>query len=192
MYLLYCNTVINTFFGPGAIAEVNGVFVFHLNNSKKLCWLIFSNYIYSYFSFSLLRHFEKKYTPVLMTSSFILHMFLWETLHCIRKMLAPPRWYGARCATGSSTGGSQLFNLHSLFIMLIQGDCWPAGHRKYSGILENILRAASLVKSAFSVSIFGQKIRHNSTIQWQVQFACLSALVLGRSVDRTWQREHGS
>ena len=33
-YLLYCNTVINT--SVGVIAKVNGVFVFHLNNSKKL------------------------------------------------------------------------------------------------------------------------------------------------------------
>ena len=35
IYLPYCNSVINT--SVGAIAKVNGVFVFHLNNSKKLC-----------------------------------------------------------------------------------------------------------------------------------------------------------
>ena len=80
-------------------------------------------------------------------------------------------------------------NFELIFLIggpLIGGQA-TAGHRKYSGILEKILQVASLVRSAFSVSIFGQKIRHNSTIEWQVQFeiACLSALVLGRSVDRT-------
>ena len=39
-YLLYCNIVINT--SVGVIAKVNDVFVFNLNNWKKLCWLIFS------------------------------------------------------------------------------------------------------------------------------------------------------
>ena len=40
----------------------------------------------------------------------------------IRKMFAPCRRYSARCGTRSLTSGSQLFNLHSLFIMLNQGD----------------------------------------------------------------------
>ena len=35
VYLPYYDTVINT--SVGAIAKVKGVFVFHLNNSKKLC-----------------------------------------------------------------------------------------------------------------------------------------------------------
>ena len=35
IYLLYYNSVINT--SVGAITEVNGVFVFCLNSSKKLC-----------------------------------------------------------------------------------------------------------------------------------------------------------
>ena len=39
IYLWYCSIVINT--SVGAIAKVNGVFVFHLNKSKKLWWLIF-------------------------------------------------------------------------------------------------------------------------------------------------------
>ena len=39
IYLLYCNGLINT--SVSAIAEVNGVFVFRVSNSKKLCWLIF-------------------------------------------------------------------------------------------------------------------------------------------------------
>ena len=34
-YLPYCNITINT--SVGVIAKVNGVFVFHVNNSKKLC-----------------------------------------------------------------------------------------------------------------------------------------------------------
>ena len=34
-YLLYCNITINT--SVGVMAKVNGVFVFHVNNSKKLC-----------------------------------------------------------------------------------------------------------------------------------------------------------
>ena len=38
-YLLYCNIVIDTF--VGAIAKVNGVFVFYLNNSNKKYSLIF-------------------------------------------------------------------------------------------------------------------------------------------------------
>ena len=35
IYLQYCNSVIIT--SVGSIAEVNGVFVFRLDNSKKLC-----------------------------------------------------------------------------------------------------------------------------------------------------------
>ena len=35
IYLLYCNSLIIT--SVDAIAKVNGVFVFRLNNSKKLC-----------------------------------------------------------------------------------------------------------------------------------------------------------
>ena len=74
--------------------------------------------------------------------------------------------------------------------IFIGGPRATAGHRKYPGILEKFTSGLSYKVSIFSQH-FGQKIRHNSTIQWQVQFACLSALVLGRSVDRTWGREHG-
>ena len=35
VYLLYYDTIINTF--VSAIIKVNGIFVFHLNNSKELC-----------------------------------------------------------------------------------------------------------------------------------------------------------
>ena len=38
-YLLYCNIVTNTY-SVGAIAKVNGGFVFHLSNSKKLRWWV--------------------------------------------------------------------------------------------------------------------------------------------------------
>ena len=68
--------------------------------------------------------------------------------------------------------------MNTPFITFVGGPLATAGHRKYSGILEKI-RVASLIRSAFSVSIFGQKIRHNSTIQWQVQFTCLTLFDMG-------------
>ena len=37
-YLLYCNITIDT--SVGVITKVNGVFVFYVNNSKKLIYLI--------------------------------------------------------------------------------------------------------------------------------------------------------
>ena len=56
IYLLYCNSVINT--SVGAITKVNGVFVFRLSNSKKLCWLnflIISTIIFPLVYFAILR-----------------------------------------------------------------------------------------------------------------------------------------